>query len=429
MNTTAVTPARASAAPTRSNYAWVILIACIGFYAVPVGIVGNTSGIFVTPVMEQFGWSRTEATLYMTIQPWVAALCTPVAGALMAKYNPRWILTLTAAAYGLSTIWTAYATHPWQWHLYGVIYGVSCSFFMFLAVPTLVNAWFRKQAGLAIGTAGAALSILAAVASPVGQSMIESQGWQHTRMVFGVVITVVSVALTALFVRKDPASMNVLPFGADDTGAAATTTGAPPAEEGAELAQARRIPAFYLLILTAGFLVFCAAFFQQIPSFAATGELGAEAGAVAVSIVMIGGTCGKFLLGWLSDALGSKVTGVVAGLCGAAGLAMALLAGSSVALFYVGMGVFGVGYSALTVISPMVAREGFGTAHYAEIYSWVSTGIFVFSGLAALTYARIYDMSGSFTPAFVLVICLYLAVAVFVPVILRTARRGWAGRR
>jgi MFS family permease len=430
VNTTAVSPARRSAAPTRSSYAWVILIACIGFYAVPVGIVGNTSGIFVTPVMDEFGWSRTEATLYMTIQPWVAALCTPFAGKLMARFNPRWILTITAAAYGLSTIWTAYATHPWQWHLYGVIYGVSCSFFMFLAVPTLVNAWFRKQTGLAIGIAGAALSILAAVASPVGQSMIESQGWQHTRLVFGIVITVVSVLFSALLVRKDPASMNVLPFGADEGEAAdaAATPGAKPAEEGATLAQARRIPAFYLLILTAGFLVFCASFFQQIPSFAATGKLGAEAGAVAVSIVMVGGTVGKFLLGWLSDALGSKVTGVAAGVCGAAGLAMALFAGSSVALFYVGMGVFGIGYSALTVISPMVAREGFGTANYAEIYSWVSTGIFVFSGLAALTYARIYDMSGSFTPAFVLVIGLYLAVAVFVPVIVRTARRGWAGR-
>jgi len=221
VNTTAVSPARRSAAPTRSNYAWVILIACLGFYAVPVGIVGNTSGIFVTPVMEQFGWSRTEATLYMTIQPWVAALCTPFAGKLMAKYNPRWILTITAAAYGLSTIWTAYATHPWQWHLYGVIYGVSCSFFMFLAVPTLVNAWFRKQTGLAIGIAGAALSIFAAIASPVGQSMIESQGWQHTRLVFGIIITVVSVVFSALFVRKDPASMNVLPFGADDAEVAA----------------------------------------------------------------------------------------------------------------------------------------------------------------------------------------------------------------
>lgn len=425
--TTVASRARRADAPTRSNYAWVILIACLGFYAVPVGIVGNTSGIFVTPVMEQFGWSRTEATLYMTIQPWVAALCTPIAGKLMAKYNPRWILTATALIYGLATIWTAYATHPWQWHAYGVIYGVTCSFFMFLAVPTLVNAWFRKQAGLAIGIAGAALSILAAIASPVGQAMIEAQGWKHTRLVFGLVITVVSVLLTALFVRKDPASMNVLPYGASDTESTDSSTTAA-VEEGATLSQARRIPAFYLLILTAGFLVFCASFFQQIPSFAATGALGAEAGAVAVSIVMVGGTVGKFLLGWLSDALGSKVTGIAAGLCGAGGLTLALTAGSTTWMFYLGMGVFGIGYSALTIISPMVAREGFGTANYAEIYSWVSTGIFVFSGLAALTYARIVDMSGSFTPAFLLVIGLYLAVAVFVPVIVRTARKGWAVR-
>lgn len=416
-----------SRAPSRSNYAWLILLACIGFYAVPVGIVGNTSGIFVTPVMDEFGWSRTEATLYMTIQPWVAAVCTPFAGKLMSRYNPRWILTITALAYGLGTIYTAYATSPWQWHLYGVIYGISCSFFMFLAVPTLVNAWFKKSAGLAIGIAGATLSILAAIASPVGQSMIESQGWSQTRMIFGVIITVVSVLLTVLFVRKDPASMNVLPYGAGESPAPAAGQAAEPVEEeGATLAQARRIPAFYLLILVAGFLCFCAAFFQQIPSFASEGALGAAAGAMAVSIVMIGGTIGKFLLGWMSDVFGSKVTGVVAGACGALGLALALLAGGNQVVFYIGMGVFGVGYSALTVVSPMVARESFGTANYAEIYSWVSTGIFVFSGLAALTYARIYDMTGSFTPAFVLVICLYVAVAIFVPIITSTARKGWA---
>lgn len=428
MNPSAAPTRSSVAAPTRSNYAWLILLACIGFYAVPVGIVGNTSGIFVTPVMDEFGWSRTEATLYMTIQPWVAALCTPFAGKLMARFNPRWILTITALAYGLGTIWTAYATHPWQWHLYGVIYGVSCAFFMFLAVPTLINAWYRKRAGLAIGIAGASLSIFAAIASPVGQSMIESQGWQHTRLMFGIVITVVSVLLTVLFVRKDPASMNVLPYGADDAEAAATSAGSPAQEDGATLAQARRIPAFYLLMLVAGFLVFCAAFFQQIPSFASEGSLGAAAGAVAVSIVMIGGTAGKFLLGWLSDQAGGRVTGIVAGVCGAAGLTMALLAGSSVALFYVGMGVFGIGYSALTVVSPMVARESFGTANYAEIYSWISTSIFVFSGLAALSYARIYDLSGSFTPAFVLVISLYVLIAIFVPIITRTARKGWATR-
>lgn len=411
----------------RSTYAWLIVLACIGFYAIPVGVVGNTSGLFVTPVMDEFGWDRTTATLYMTIQPWVAAVFTPLAARIMKKYNPRWVLTASALVYGLATIWTAYADQPWQWHLYGVIYGICCSFFMFLAVPTLINAWFRRSTGLALGIAGATLSLIAAIMSPVAQSLIENHGWQYARTVFGIVITVVPTVLAALFVRRDPASMGMQPWGAEQEAAeAATTAAAPaPAAEGATLAQAKRSPAFYLLILVAGMFCLGASFFQQIPSFAATGDLGADAGATAVSIIMVGGTLGKFFLGWLSDRVGAKVSGIVAGVCGAGGLTAAILSGSTAAVFFVGMGVFGVAYSALTLIPPLLAREGFGTANYSDIYSWVSTGIFVFSGAAALLYARIYDLSGSFTPAFILVICMYVATAVIVPIIARTARRSW----
>jgi MFS family permease len=396
----------------RSTYAWLIVLACIG--------------LFVTPVMDEFGWDRTTATLYMTIQPWVAAVFTPFAARIMKKYNPRWVLTASALVYGLATIWTAYADQPWQWHLYGVIYGICCSFFMFLAVPTLINAWFRRSTGLALGIAGATLSLIAAIMSPVAQSLIENHGWQYARTAFGIVITVIPTVLAALFVRRDPASMGMQPWGAEDEAAAAAAAAAPaPAAEGATLAQAKRSPAFYLLILVAGMFCLGASFFQQIPSFAATGDLGADAGATAVSIIMVGGTLGKFFLGWLSDRVGAKIAGVVAGVCGAGGLTAAILSGSTAAIFFVGMGVFGVAYSALTLIPPLLAREGFGTANYSDIYSWVSTGIFIFSGAAALLYARIYDLSGSFTPAFILVIGMYVATAVIVPIIARTARRSW----
>lgn len=410
-----------------SNYAWLIVLACIGFYAIPVGVVGNTSGIFLTPVMDETGWDRTTASLYMTIQPWVAALCTPIAAKIMAKYNPRWVLTATAAAYGLATIWTAYAQNAWEWHAYGVIYGICCAFFMFFAVPTLINAWFAKRAGLALGIAGATLSLIAAIASPVGQAMITANGWRSARLVFGIIITIVPVVLTALFVRRDPVSIGVLPYGAEATPASGATSDVPTAapQKGATLAQAKSSAPFYLLILVAGFFVLCAAFFQQIPSFAAKGALGAAAGALAVSIVMIGSTIGKFLLGWMSDQFGGLVTGVFAALCGAIGVSMAFLAGDNLPIFYVGMGFFGIGFAALTVVAPMLARDGFGTAHYGDIYQWVSTGIFVFSGAAALIYARIFDMTQSFDAAFVLVIVMYVLTAVFIPIIVKNARKSW----
>lgn len=407
-----------------SGYAWLILVACIGFYAIPVGMIGNTSGIFLQPVMDEFGWSRTTASLYMTIAPWVAAVCTPFAGKIMAKGNPRWILTATSLIYGLATIATAFATHAWQWHLYGVIYGVTSAFFMYLAAPTLINAWFKKSAGLALGIAGAALSITAAIVSPIGQAMITSHGWQYSRAVLGVVVTIFSVLITAFLVRKDPESIGALPYGATDEPSDDVTTPAV-TEEGATVTQARSSVALYLIILVAGIFCLGASFFQQIPSFASTGKLGAEAGAVAVSIVMVGGVVGKFLLGWMTDHFGAAITGVFASLCGVAGVLLAFMSGSNVGLFYVGVGIFGIAFAALTVVSPMLARQGFGTAHYSEIYSWVSSGIFVFSGIAPLLYARIYDATQSFTMAFIFVIVIYAIAAVLSPIIVKLARKSW----
>ena len=417
----------------KSNYAWLILVSAIGFYALPVGVIGNTSGIFLQPVMNDFGWSRTTASLYLTIAPWVAAVCTPFAGSILAKVNSRWVLTATSLIYGLATAATAYATQAWEWDLYGVIYGVTSAFFMYLAAPVLINLWFKSNPGTVLGFAGAALSITAAIASPVGQSLITSHGWQYSRMVLGLFVAVVSTVITALFVRRSPESIGVRPLGEETVAPAptqngtqnGTENGTAPAEEGATVRQARSSVALYMMILVAGIFCLGASFFQQIPSFAADGSLGAEAGAVAVSIVMVGGLIGKFLLGWMTDHVGSAITGVFASACGVVGILLAFIAGSNVALFYVGVALFGIAFAALTVVSPMFARQGFGSANFSGIYSWVSTGLFVFSGIAPLLYARVYDATHSFTVDFLFVIIIYVVAVAMCPVIVRLARKSW----
>ena len=373
-------------------WAWLVVIGCIGFYSIPTGIIGNTSGIFVAPVMDQFGWTQTDTTMYRTIQPLVAAVCAPIAGKLMEKYNPRWILAAVSAAFGLASWASAYATELWQWNLYGVVYGVTSAFYMYLAAPVLINAWFKKSAGLAI-------SITAAV---------------------------LSVVLTVAFVRKSPSVMGLLPFGAGEKDASDDKlAAAPEADEGATVAQAIKSPGLYLLILVACIFVMCAAFFQQIPAFAAHGALGASAGAMAVSIIMVGGVVFKLVLGALNDKIGVKYTGIIAASCGAIGILLAYIAGENVALFYAGMVVFGGGYAGLTVIAPMLARAAFGSLNYSQIYSWVSTGIFIATAISFLVYGMIYDTTGSFDLCFILVIGMYALAVVLVPVTLAVSQKAW----
>ncbi len=407
-----------------SVWAWLVLIGCIGFYSIPTGIIANTSGIFVAPVMDQFGWSQTDTTMYRTIQPIVSAITAPIAGKLLEKYNPRWILAVVSAAFGLASLASAYATELWQWNLYGVVFGVTAGFFMYLAAPVLINIWFKKGSGIAVSIAAATLSLLAAIASPVGQALIDAYGWQTARAILSIFTTVLSVFLTVAFVRKSPSVMGVLPFGADAVYEEGEDISAME-EDGATMEQAKKSPALYTLILVAGIFCMCAAFFQQIPAFCSHGALGAGVGATAVSIIMVGGIVGKLLLGALNDKIGITWTGLIATLGGAIGLVLAWVAGSNVVIFYAGMVIFGFGYAGLTVIAPMLARASFGPHNYSQIYSWVSTGIFIATAISFTVYGMIYDNTGSYDLCFVVAIGLYVVAAILIPFTIKRANALW----
>ena len=385
-----------------SNYAWAIAVACVAFYAIPLGVVANQAGLFASPVMEEFGWSRTDATLYMSIQPWVAAICTPFAGKLISRFNPRWVMTAAAAVFGLASLACAWFTEPWQWNVYGVLYGASAAFWMYIATPTFINRWFAKSNGTVIGVIGVCASLLGAFMSPVIQGWISGYGWHTARIIISVIALVASVVLTAALLRESPEKM------------------------GATAAQARKNPALWLLIIMAGFFVIAAGMMQQFSSYASTGALGAAVGAMGVTVCMIGQLFGKFGLGWLCDHTGARVSGVVASIFGAAGIAIVLFSVDNAMMFYVGVFLFGIGFAALNIVPPMACRQAFGQKDYANIFSMVATGLNVFSGFSALIYAQIFDITGSFAGCFYLIIGFYVVTLICSLVIVPMGRRSWA---
>ena len=420
----------------RIHYGWVIVVACLAFYAMPVGIIGNTAGIYATPVMDEFGWSRTEATLYMSIQQLVAAAVTPLAGKILARFNPRWVLTIVSLVVGAATAVCVLFTEPWQWNLYGVAYGFCAGFILFLAVPTIINRWFVRRSGFAIGIASAGIGVFGALASPVTQMLISAYGWQAARLATSLTCMIVSAGLTALLLRPSPESMGVRPYGADEAYGKPVPLASPEKEAagpamapraGATVAQALRSPGLYLLMLVAGCFSMGAFFMQQVPSICAVGPLGADVGAFAVSAIMIGTIAGKPLLGWLADRIGAVPTGMIAGFGGALGVAIAFFSGSSAVLFFAGVAIYGLGYSSLSIVSPMLGSQGFGTAHFSEIYSYVCMAISIASAVGSFAFAFLYDVTGSFAVDFWLVIGIYLLSAVLCPVTVRLSRRCWHG--
>ena len=416
-----------------SNYAWAIAVACVFFYSLPLGLAVNHAGLFTTPVMNEFGWSQTETTLYMSIQPWVAALMTPIAGRLISKHNPRWILAAAVIVLGIVHLGCAWFNAPWQWAVYGAIYGCSAAFWMYIATPTMVNRWFVKHNGTVIGVIGVMTSLVGAIMSPIYGGIIADpeQGWRTARIIQGVLLIVVCGGVTIALTRESPEKMGVLPWGTGMEDAPGKVVEKKPWDvephEGATRAQAMKSPALWLLGIMAGLFVISASFIQQIARYASTVEELAAIGAFAVSVAMYSSIVGKFGLGWISDHFGARVSGVVAGITGLLGPVIMLMAGGQQMMFLVGVAFFGFGYSALNVVPPMTCRQAFGNVDYANVFSIVATMLNVFSGFSALIYAGVYDMTGSYNGSFYMMIVMYILVILLSLIIVPMGRRSWKG--
>lgn len=402
------------------HYGWWIMVSCCAFYGGTIGILGNTMGLFLQPVMQEMSWTRTEASYYMSIMPLVAALIQPLAANLFKKYSIRMVLGLAIILFSGSYIATSRFNTLLSWNIYGVLYGVSAGFLMYLPVPLLINNWFKKRVGIAMGIALAFVNISGAVFNPIASNLIADMGWRDARVVLGIVSLLISLPLAVLLVRYKPEELKMKPYGFDDNASNSQTANAAPS--GISFKQAVKTVPFYSSILLAGLFVLCASMMQQVPGYAGSIGLDPATGASAVSIVMAGSIIGKIGLGYINDKFGTMVTAFLACALGASGALIVLLAGSNAAFFLIGTAFFGLGYAALTIIPPLVVRTVFGQKSYGEIYSMITLGLGFFSAASPLIYARIFDATQSFQIAWLLVLCAYIAGCVLVPVIMKLGK-------
>lgn len=408
------------------HYAWLVLVSCLGFYSLIYGVLNTTMGVFFAPVMEETGWSRTMATSFTYVQPLVSAVCAVPAAKIFERFSPRVVLSICVLAHGIAYVLPAVYNALWVWILYGVVLGVFASFALFLAVPSLVNAWFKKRVGFAIGFASAGISVFAALSNPVLSAMIGSMGWHAARIIAGVVVTAVAFVLTAVFVRRSPEEMGMRPYGYEER--TAQDIPANTALDGVPASRALKSSAFVCLMLSIAFLNMCTGLGQQLASYGAQGPLGAATGAMGISIVSTVAIFSKIALGWSADRFGVRPTVRASCVTGVVGPLLMGFCGSNTTMFFAGAAVFGIGYSTMTVMGPLAVRDAFGTADYTKIYARITSLVFVFSALGGFAYAAIYDLTGSYTGMFIMPALLYAVCFVIMPLGVRAGKKLWTGK-
>lgn len=387
------------------HYAFVIVACCCLMMGVNVGFSFSCAGIFYKPVSYALGVSIGEFGLYMSIMYIASAIMLPFAGKLLQRFSARILFSAASLLNAISFLALGCVSSLWQVYLISIPLGISIAFLLYMSYPTLINRWFHTRMGLMIGICCAASGIGGVVFNPFGAWIISSFGWRMGYWIFGAVVLLIVTPLLAILLRDNPADKGLAKFGMD-SGPSSNSAD----NDGVSVDRAKRMPAFYAIIIFAFLMMGCSTLNLFIPGFAEWSGFSLEQASLAASASMFGVTLGKLLLGYINDR-NCRLGVTLCSLGGAAGILTMVVANSLLPALLAGSFFFGWCYAGVTVQTAMLTKTVMGNRDYARIYAMVSIALSAGGAIASGGWGLLVDSCG-FVATFI--ICAIFLVVAFI---------------
>jgi len=414
----------------RVYYGWYIVGAVLAGGIPRVGLNGSFFGIFLKPLSEEFGWTRAEVAVAVTIGTLIAAGLGIYFGRVLDRFGPRWMMAggfalLAGSYFGLALVNSLVGFYL----VYSVGRAMMQSATGHTLMYALVSKWFVRRRATAISAATLGGYLGGILLAPVTQSIIDTASWRHAYVFFGVLTVVMAVVPAVLFLRRIPEDLGLLPDG-DIRETSVPTPALDPAIRPASgqirndsptadiavpekervnltLHDALRTPAFWLLtmMVMVTSTAMTAITFHMVPHFTDVGISNAAA-ATTVSLLTVGSMASVFVWGVLADRLSAKLMLLIALVTLEVGAAL-VATSTSVFGAYASSAIFGVGMAGYLLLSEVVWADFFGRRHLGSIRG--ITMMFQLAGNASgsLIAAFMFDVSGSYDGAFKMILALY----------------------
>lgn len=205
-------------------------------------------GVFVVPLMEEFGSSRGRISSAFSAGLLVMGLMGPLVGRWVDRGRARALMTTGAVLAGLGLLAASRATELWQAGL--LFCGVTCiGAAMFGSGPTmsLVTNWFVRRRGLALGIVISGSTVATFCVPTLTAWLVDQYGWRTAMLALGLSALCLGAPAFLGWVVARPEDIGQRPDG--ETGAEETE--APPAVETRDLL---RDPNLWLVGLGFGLL-------------------------------------------------------------------------------------------------------------------------------------------------------------------------------
>jgi len=341
-------------------------------------------GLTFKPMVDEFGWSRGELGIAVGLYMVVSAFATFIAGRLADRFSPRALLIGGTVIGGAGIAAMSLVTQPWHaLVLYGVVFAIGNGAASLVIVGVIVTRVYPGRAGLANAIAISGMSVGQLVMIALLAAVMVQIGWR------------------AVFVWIGVAHLMLLPLligipGQGGTGSA--RRGELPLRDAARSRQFWLLIAIYAICGLDDFFVT-----THVAAFAQDRGLSPLIAGNLLALMGLTGLAGVIASGLASDRLGPVWPTAAAFIARIVVFGWIAIDQSplSIAVFAL---VFGATFLVTAPLTVVFVRENFGTRNLGALAGSITMTHQIFGGLGAYAGAAIFDATGGYDAAFVVML-------------------------
>lgn len=397
----------------KMHYAWKVMIACILIKIGTAGMTGVAMGNFVTPIIKELGCSVSALTAYTSVNAVAMALLYTTAVKFLNTKRIGQIMGFASLAevIGLGLMSTYHSVY--MFYFSAALIGIAQAFTGYVAIPAVVNMWFKKNNGTVLGIIIAVGSAATTLYSLLTGQLINAFGWRQSYFIMAVIAAVLTVPAVFLIIRR-PEEVGCEPFGAE-TEPETQAVAAASVNSGYSLTkkQALHMPMFYIAWLACVCFSYGSGVAYNVQTFS-TIELGQTVtfSSIVGVCLSLGTIFSSLIVGRINDKFGVKA-GLIWGVATTTiGFLMMFLSYANPSFVLPAVFIVGLGNTMYTVQCPLLARTVVGDKHYSEIWAVMMMINSMIGGGLCFTIGLFYDLTGTFRGAFVMGIGLFAAGAI-----------------
>jgi MFS family permease len=395
-------------------YGWWIVLATNIICMFGYGTWLYSFGVFFKPMSEEFGWTRAMTSGAYALRSVEGGIASPIVGWAVDKYGSRRLILIGAVIAGAAFVMMPLVNSLMGFYLiYGIVLSAGMSAMLYLPAWTVIAKWFDRRLSMAMAILSVGAGVGGLICAPLAAVMVTQFGWRSAFVGMGVFIWCVVIPL-AFVVRERPEDMGLRPDGDVPSSASAPArggllafaSGMAPLRGGTgadyTLGEALRSSSFWFIALAFFFqgMAHSTVTVHTIPALTDAG-IPVETAAISIGLLTLVSIIGRLVFGVMGDHLDKRYLFMVSYTMMGLGM-LVLMKANSMALVWLFIFLFGVGFGGNIPLMPAIRAEYFGRRALGKIQGVMNPVMMIAGAVGPILAGHLFDTTGTYRVAFLI---------------------------